>query len=306
MDISIVLGENKISNEDLALKFEGWNFRRFERRVGIKNRYRSEFSSLSLALKAFEKSNITGDSLSLVYTTQTPVYIIPGDAQVFAAKSEGKVGWSAIHQLSNGCTGFVDALILIKELGLENVVIVNTDTYNSIIHPLDRMNQSLFSDCASVVYVGSNVHLGIHSSVNLFSDWMHLTCRKDQNLNESINEYSKGSSTTESHFWMNGPEIYDFATKTVLPHVRTVLERLTVTIDVIILHQANKMMLELFREEFQDQVGDIPINMENGNLVGCSIPSVLNDYKEIYRNKNILLVGFGVGLKISTIHIKYE
>ena len=306
MDISIVLGDNKVSNEDLAQKFEDWNFKRFERRVGIKRRYKSSSSSLDLALNAFSKTNITSKNLTLVYTTQTPTYIIPGDAHVFAEHTSGKVNWNAIYQLSNGCTGFVDSLILIKELGLKDVVVVNTDTYNSIIHPMDRMNQSLFSDCASVVCIDSTVYLGSSSTVNLFHDWMHLTCEREQDSNELINEYAKGSSTSQSYFWMNGPEVYDFATKKVLSHVRLILEQQTSRIDVIILHQANKMMLELFREEFQEEVGDIPINMENGNLVGCTIPFVLNDNKERYRKKNILLVGFGVGLKISTINIRYE
>ena len=114
MDISIVLGENKISNEDLAQKFENWNFKRFERRVGIKRRYKSCSSSLDLALIAFSKTNVTSKKLTLVYTTQTPTYIIPGDAHVFAEHTSGKVNWNAIYQLSNGCTGFVDTLILIN------------------------------------------------------------------------------------------------------------------------------------------------------------------------------------------------
>lgn len=308
MLISINLGENKISNEDLAEDFKDWKFKRFERRVGIKRRFKSDKTSLRLALEAFEqiKDKIKYSNLCLIYTTQTPEYIIPGDAHVFAGITGNDFHWKEIYQLSNGCTGFVDALILIKQMNLNNVVVVNTDTYNSIIHPLDRMNKSLFSDCASVAFVNSRVQIGNYTYINLYSDWMKISCAREQKSDELLTEYAKGSISTESFFWMNGPEIYNFAILKVLPHVQFIVDKAENEIDVIVLHQANKMMLELFKEAFEGLIAEIPILMENGNLVGCTIPNVLKSFEKKYRSKNILIVGFGVGLKISTIEIKYE
>ena len=106
---------------------------------------------------------------------------------------------------------------------------------------------------------------------------------------------------------MNGPEVYNFAINDVLPIVLNRLRNKTsLQPEIIIFHQANKMMLDIFNEKLKNLNIQVPVNINDGNLVGCSIPNVLSENIDTFRKKNILLVGFGVGLKVSLINFYYE
>tara|TARA_B100000989_G_scaffold103280_1_gene75607 strand:- start:2993 stop:3925 length:933 start_codon:yes stop_codon:yes gene_type:complete len=310
MKIEIELGEKKVTNIDLNKKFPNWNFKRFEKRVGIKNRYVTKDTSLDLSLKAFNKISIgknINDIKNIIYTTQTPKYIIPGDGYVFLDKiSDNYLECPNLYQLSNGCSGFVDALGLMQNLNIKsNTLIINSDTYNKIIHGKDRMNKSIFSDCASVAFL-SSYKISDYKTISIPNKWKNISCHREQINNIEI-EYSKGSFNNKSTFWMDGPEVYNFAINDVFTIVQNRLRNNnSIQPEIIIFHQANKMMLDIFKQNLKKRNIYVPIVIDNGNLVGCSIPNVLKENIISFRKKNILLVGFGVGLKVSLINFYYE
>ena len=310
MKIEIELGEKKVTNNDLKKKFPNWNSNRFENRVGIKNRFVTDYTSLDLSVKAYNKisNGLEIDNIrNIIYTTQTPKYIIPGDGYVFLDKIiDNNLNCPNLYQLSNGCSGFVDALGLLQNLNIKsNSLIINSDTYNKIIHDKDRMNKSIFSDCASIVYL-SSFKISDYETISIPNKWKNISCLREQKDNIEF-EYSKGSYNNDSTFWMNGPEVYNFAINDVLPIVLNRLRNKTsLQPEIIIFHQANKMMLDIFNEKLKNLNIQVPVNINDGNLVGCSIPNVLSENIDTFRKKNILLVGFGVGLKVSLINFYYE
>ena len=129
MTISYTLGENRITNDEISHRFPEWNKSRFEKRVGIFQRFRSELSSLNLATKV--EININDINQNLIYVTQTNEFSIPGDAFIFS--NEVGLRTKEVYQISSGCSGFVDALNLAFFFQNEFSTIVCTDTYQSII-----------------------------------------------------------------------------------------------------------------------------------------------------------------------------
>ena len=310
MKIEIELGEKKVTNIALNDEFPDWKFKRFEKRVGVKNRYITEDTSLDLSIRAFNKisnEKEINNIKNIIYTTQTPKYIIPGDGYVFLDKViDNDIECPNLYQLSNGCSGFVDALGLMHNLKIKsNTLIINSDTYNKIIHKKDRMNKSIFSDCASVVFL-SSYKLSDYETISFPNKWKHISCLREQ-INNHEFEYSKGSFNNNSTFWMDGPEVYNFAINDVFNIVKNRLRNNNyMQPEIIIFHQANKMMLDIFKQYFKINKIRVPTFIDNGNLVGCSIPNVLKENIISFRKKKILLVGFGVGLKVSLINFYYE
>ena len=105
---------------------------------------------------------------------------------------------------------------------------------------------------------------------------------------------------------MEGKEVYNFVLNSVLPFILTSLKKQY--IEVLYLHQANRMMLDLMKEEIHKVYPhiNIPIIIEDGNCVSSSIPKVMVDEKKFTSYKSIAMCGFGVGLKASLIILKKQ
>lgn len=284
MNVDYKLGSKRVTNGDLKLRFPDWNNIRFEKRVGIKNRYVSDKSSLQLAselnLEEIEENVV------LIYVTQTNFYSIPADAFVFA--KEKNLDVKDIYQLSSGCSGFVDALKLGLTMSETNsVLIVCSDTYNDIIDQEVLGSNLLFSDCASYVFIPKAKYT--------FTYYTSLYPEKFSKIHR-LNEHG-------NYFTMDGREVYNFVIEDVLKNLRGWILRNRV--DILYLHQANKMMLNHIRKELQNDLPElqIPIMIDDGNTVSSSIPKLIKDSGLNWNNKSIGFCGFGVGLKISYVNL---
>lgn len=317
--IEYVYPEKKISNDDLKTMFPDYDFRNFEKKVGIINRYwvEEKETALDLAVKACEKlfADIDRDSIDFIlYCTQSPEYYLPTTACILQNRL-GLLKNIGAFDFNLGCSGYTYGLSIAKSLisanQAKNVLIVTAETYSKYIHPLDRTNRAIFGDAATATLVSysNDEHLGNFLFGTDGSGYDKLIVKNggskhkyDPEASDKI--YGTNNIYSENHLYMNGPEVFNFTNDVIPNFTRDVLKDNglgIVDVDQFIFHQANSFMLDFMRKK----IGIPKLNFYNnlsdgGNTVSSTIPIALKNYSQCLDNiQTVVLVGFGVGLSWS-------
>ena len=102
---------------------------------------------------------------------------------------------------------------------------------------------------------------------------------------------------------MDGQEVFKFAVRQVPAVIKEVLEKNNLSleeIDWIILHQANRRIVEAVSRYLNVPLEKFPMNMqEYGNTSSASIPILLDEMnrnQRLKKGQKIVLAGFGAGL----------
>jgi 3-oxoacyl-[acyl-carrier-protein] synthase-3 len=158
----------------------------------------------------------------------------------------------------------------------------------------------LFGDGAGAVYVEeSNDGSGVISMVQGSdgSKGMVLYC------NERLNGAKNEDTESDTFVHMDGREVYKFATKQVPACIEEALEKASLKvedIDLFILHQANKRIIESIAKHLKVDIEKFPINLDHvGNMSSAAIPVLLDEINKsgiISKGQKIVLSGFGAGL----------
>jgi len=271
----------------------------------------------SAAMKLFQSGKSHPSEIDfLLYCTQSPDYILPTTACLLQDRLGLSTTCGALD-INLGCSGYVYGLSLAKgliEAGMaKNVLLITADTYSKFIHPKDRSVKLLFGDAAAATLISTNDSLS-ESGIGPFvfgtdgSGAEHLIIPAG-GLREPITQASYdeiedrfGNVRSRSNLYMNGAEIFNFALIQVPKAIDSLLSKDNSTLDqfdYVVLHQANKYMLEALRrklgipkEKFSIQFSDC------GNTVSSTIPiALIRDFREnkIKNKGKVMLVGFGVG-----------
>jgi 3-oxoacyl-[acyl-carrier-protein] synthase III len=324
--IEYYLPEKVLSNDDLAREFPEWNSEKITEKIGVKERHvvSDGETALDLALKASEKLFLSFDRDLvdfILFCTQSPDYFLPTTACMIQEKLKLRTNIGALD-FNLGCSGYIYGLALAKGLIAgkiaSNILLITAETYTKHIHPKDKGNRSIFGDAAAATIVTKtkdehilNFELGTDGSGmnNLIVPNGGLRNKFDLKEKDIVigNEFVRNNN----YLFMNGPEILNFSISRIpkLVFNTLLLNELNLdTIDYVIFHQANKLILDYLRKKIQIPVNKFYQNMEEtGNTVSASIPIAL---KECIENKivksgnKILLVGFGVGYSFGAVVIK--
>ncbi|WP_028296166.1 ketoacyl-ACP synthase III [Olivibacter sitiensis] len=310
--------KNTLTNQDLKELYPGYDFQRFEEKVGIKTRYIADEyeTALDLAYQAslslFER--IDKDRIDFIlYCTQSPEYIIPSTACLLQKRLDfgSHVG---AFDFNLGCSGFVYGISMAKAFinsgQAKNVLLVTTDTYSKYVHPHDRSSRSIFGDGAAATLVTSSEVEQIFTFKFGTDGEGHdkLIIRNgatrhkyDQNAEE--HHYGRGNVYTDNNLYMNGPEVFRFTSSVIPPFVEKVLAENNMRkkdIDQYVFHQANAYMLNQMRRTLGIDASKFYIDLANGgNTVSSTIPIALKNYSDNCMHKQqetVLICGFGVGL----------
>lgn len=316
--IEFYLPENKISNEDLLKQFPDYDFSKFEKKVGIKNRYwvSENETALDLAEKACHKlfKRIEKTEVDyVIYCTQSPEYLLPTTACIL----QERLGLSkniGAFDYNLGCSGYVYGVSLAKALiesgQSEHVLLVTAETYSKYLHPGDKSNRAIFGDGASATLISKDTANGLGNF--LFgtdgSGAEKLIIKNGANrfaydVDASLQTYGTDNQYTDNHLYMNGPEIFNFTAENIPDFTHKVLSKNNLEIDVVdyfVFHQANAFMLDFLRKRVKVEKEKFYINLEDGgNTVSNTIPIALKRLAEgkVRDSKaKIVIVGFGVGL----------
>jgi len=319
-NIEFITPSIKLTNDDLKNVFKDYNFKRFETRVGIRQRFvaAKNETTLSLAEKAcnklLEKSNLERNQIDyLILCTQSPEYKLPTTACIL----QDRLGLNkdiGAFDFNLGCSGYVYGLSIAKGLitaGIaKNILFITSETYSKYINVKDKSNRTIFGDAASASIITKDKGICQIGDFELGSDgsgFDNLIVRssgvkgsKINNEQEKSDEF--GNIHSDTDLYMNGPEIFNFTASNVPNLIHSYLSKVNLNleeIDLFVFHQANKFMLNYLRKKAKIPEEKFILEIENsGNTVSSTIPIALCNILEknkVSSGSKVLLAGFGVG-----------
>jgi len=316
--ISYYLPENTLSNEDLIKQFPEWTVEKVANKIGVSSRHiaSADETSTDLAFNAanelFNKYSINSSEIDFILLcTQSPDYFLPTSACILQNKLGIPTHAGAID-FNLGCSGFVYGLAIAKGLVLggiaKNVLLITSETYSKYIHPLDKVNRTIFGDAAAATLV-SNYGFAELRDFCLGTDGegadnliVKSGCARNKNSLNNLSYDESGNPISSDYLYMNGSEIFNFTLEMVpkLVDETLLLNKLNKSdVNMFVFHQANKYMLNFLRKKIQIPEEKFYVNMDKiGNTVSSTIPiALINAIEEglINVNSKVLLAGFGVG-----------
>jgi 3-oxoacyl-[acyl-carrier-protein] synthase III len=302
--------ERVLTNDELAKMVDTsdeWIVERTgirERRVAGSNEALSDLC-LPAAREALEQAGVRAEELDLIIVaTVTPDMFFPSTGAIIADELGAKD--AAAYDLSAGCTGFMYALAQAHGMvsaGLsDRALVVGGDVLSKIVNWADRSTCVLFGDGAGAVVIepvqdegffgfelGADGSGGVHLHMPAGGSRLPATA-------ETV--------AAEQHFaFMNGREVFKFATRVLVSSAEKLLEECDMSIDqvdVYVPHQANVRIIDHASKKLGVREDRVVVNVERyGNTSSGSIPLALADAVadgRLERGKLLLMTGMGAGL----------
>lgn len=217
-------------------------------------------NTLTLALKCFKNLKLNKSDIlkikNLIFVTETPVKLFPGNGYLFASKISLNNDINIID-INSGCTGFVDALKIAS--GFEGkTLIVCSETYSKHMRKFNRSVSTLFSDACSIFIYDKKI-FQIRNYISGFKK----------------NSYNDLFCDVNSSLEMRGANVYNFTTSEIIPVLKNFLKKQKLNICKFYIHQASNLVINHFREAFSSI--EIPSNIKKiGNTVSSTIPILLH------------------------------
>lgn len=288
-------------------------------RTGIRQRHISEGENTSdLAIQVgqnlLEKSGYQADQIDLIIVaTMSPDAYTPATAAIV----QGELGATkaVAFDLSAACSGFMYAMMVAKQIlqmpTINRAMVIGAEALSKIIDWHDRTTAVLFGDGAGGVLLETD---STASSLILGQDWQTFGDQHDA-LSAgytSVAHQFPGPVTDLKPFYMDGHGVYRFATHQVPKSITVAADQAGIAVDQIdhfILHQANARIIKSVAKRLHVPLEKFPINInEYGNTSAASEPILLSeciDQGIVKRGDIIALSGFGGGLTVGTMIIKY-
>lgn len=305
-----------VTNDDLAQLVDTsdeW----IRERTGIGGRHISTGETVvSLAAEACEKAlESAGRNASemdlLLVATCTPEMGIPCAA--CQVQSQLGAARAVAFDLNAACAGFLFALntaYAYIEAGIyENALVVGSEVLSKIIDWTDRGTCVLFGDGAGAVLVERSEQSGILGFVQ-HSDGTKgevLACDSRQLKNPYVS-----MPLNDPFVKMDGREVFAFAVRQVPASIKEVLEQLQLApddVDLYVLHQANRRILEGIAKRLSVDMGKFPMNLDRvGNMSSAAIPVLLDELNregQLREGMTLVLSGFGAGLTYGACVLKW-
>jgi 3-oxoacyl-[acyl-carrier-protein] synthase-3 len=323
--ISYYLPASVLDNQKLNEDFPEWSVDKISSKTGIYERHISdenEFTSdmaVSVAEKLFSEHGISRDDIDFILLcTQSPDYFLPTTACLVQNRLNIPTTAGSLD-FNLGCSGYVYGLAIAKGLIFsniaKNVLLITSEAYSKFIHPKDKSNRTIFGDGASATLVSTegfaeilDFELGTDGSgaKNLIvkNGAIRHPDLSGVDISDDFNNIKN-----DNHLFMNGSEIFSFTSDSIPSLVTKTLEKNKIElegIDLFVLHQANKFILDHLRKKIKIPEDKFYIFLKNcGNTVSSTIPIALCEAKKENRlSGNILLCGFGVGYSWGSCIIK--
>lgn len=300
---SIYLPLNKIDNDYFSSLYENWDSERVYNQTGIKSRYYagSQETSGSMGANALEKlikeCNIDKNSIDfIICVTETPDNMLPATAYKIH-QITGLPDKCGAYDINHGCAGFtyglMNAYSMINSGIASNVVLITTDTLSHYLDIDERGTTTLVGDAASAFFIDKNVCKNI----------MKFTYGTDSSgYDKLIIKHKDDDINQKKYLYMDGMDVFYFAINNVPNIIEHLIKTNNLTmdeIDMIILHQANKTILEYIKKRLKIEDKKFYISLEDtGNTSGSTIPIAINNLVkngQLKDNMNVLILGFGVG-----------
>lgn len=230
----------------------------------------------------------------IVLCTQNPDYNgLPHNSALIQSEIGAKSN-VACFDVGLGCSGYVYSLSIIQSFmqanSMKKGLLFTCDPYSKIIDENDKNTAPLFGDAASVTLLTDEPKYRIEKTL------FHTNGANFESI------YNNNGT-----FFMNGRSVFNFVMKEVPKQIQCLRENIKLSdeeIDLYILHQGSKFMIEKVGSKITENIDKIPFDIVNtGNTVSSSIPLILEKYIDNGLN-NIVTCGFGVGLSCASSFLK--
>lgn len=321
--IATHLPDHVLSNEELAERFPAWSPEKILDKTGILERRVAAEGETALDLGAAAAAKLLDAGASapdavdfLIFCSQAGDYILPTSACVLQQRLGLPTSVGALD-INLGCSGFVYGLSLAAGLiasgAARTVLLVTADTYSKYIHPKDKSVRTLFGDGAAATLIVADPDGSGHIGPFVFgtdgrgadrliveAGGFRLPAGPDTCVEQ---EDRSGNVRTRGHLFMDGAAVMSFTLREVPRAYRDLLAKTGTKpedFDHVVLHQANKFMLDSLQKKLDVPDERLPRRYEDiGNTVSSTIPFVLASLLEQGRltgGARVMLIGFGVGL----------
>jgi 3-oxoacyl-[acyl-carrier-protein] synthase III len=328
--IASALPTTEVSNADLERESPTWKMDSVTLRSGVSKRHIANADQTAFdlgkeaCLKLVQGGHEFKDINVVIFCTQSPDYLMPGNAHLLHAHFEMPDS-VMVFDINLACSGFVYGLAMANSFiqsGLaKKVLLVTADTYSKYINKKDRSARALFGDAAAATLISAAPADGF-ASFELASHGKEFRkfyvpaggMRKPKDQNSCLETTdTNGNVKSEENVHMNGLGVWSFINSAVPKQVNQHLTKNKLelrSVDWFIFHQASKMTLDSLIKTLDIAPDKTHSNLADvGNTVSASIPLCLADAikKQKFRTGDrILLSGFGVGLSYATTSFKYD
>lgn len=320
--IATYLPDTRLDNAMLADVFETWTADKILEKTGIRERRIAAPDETALDLGAaaaerlFAEHGVARDGVDFViFCSQAPDYILPTSACILQNRLGLPRSVGALD-INLGCSGFVYGLSIAAGLiaagSAVSVMLVTADTYSKFIHPKDRSVRTLFGDGAAATLIvaddaGASVGPFVfgtdgRGAKSLIVEAGGARLPRSEETGAAA-EDAFGNIRSRDNLYMDGSAVLNFTLREVPRTWAALKERAGITdeaVDHVILHQANRFMLDALTKKLGLPREKVPYMFEAiGNTVSSTIPFVLQDLMvrdAIGKGSRIGLLGFGVGL----------
>lgn len=285
--------EEILSNQDLEKIVETtdeWITSRTgikERRI-VNGKNTSDLAAIA-AQNAIEKANYDKDKIDLIIVATFTAEI---RSPSMACRVQAKLGLDnpgmLAFDINAACTGFIYALNIAEKMlnngSYRSALVIGAEVISRVTDYKDRNTCVLFGDGAGAVILEKD-----ETKEVVFS----LQTKSDEDLILYVDEYVT----------MDGPKVYQFASRVIKSSVNDVLEYGNIDksqIRKIIPHQANIRIIQSASKALNMPMESFYVNIHKyGNTSAASIPIALDemlDKETMKSGDKVVLVGFGAGL----------
>lgn len=283
-----------------------------ERRIAAPTESTSDMAAVA-ALRAMEDARVLPGEIDLILVaTSTPDHPLPATAAIVQHQI-GAVN-AAGFDLNAVCSGFIYGLTVadgyIRAGMARTVLLIGADTYSRILDWQDRSATPFFGDGAGAVVLratddgtGILAHdLGMDGAgaQTIMVPAGGARCPVTESVLEQRQHY----------FRMDGPAVFEFATRTWPASVRRVLRRAELEladVDLVVPHQANVRILAQGAQSLGLPMERVQVTLDRyGNTASASIPMALDAavrQGKVAEGDHVVMVGFGGGLAWGSVAV---
>lgn len=274
-----------------------------------------------------EAEVFAGEIDAIIVSTTTADYSYPSTACLVNNYINAKN--AMCFDISAACEGFVFALDIadayIKSGKAKNILVASGDVLHRITDYYDRKNCILFGDGAGAAVI-SALELPDKEERGVLSVYTACECDgqkpyfifqpayKPAFLFDEKTKQFKGNAEKlhNSYIYQNGREVLQFVSRILPVALDEVLKRSGKNISdlkYIILHQANKRIIDYVIEKYDIDPAKVPMTIEKyGNTSSSTLPVLLHELKKenkLKRGDLIAIAGFGSGLGYGAAVIRW-
>ena len=227
----------------------------------------------------------------------------------------------------HGCPAWVVALAGVASMvsagKIKRVILLDGDTVSKGQYALDRESRPLFGDAAIAMALEYHEDApSIYFNFGTKSDdgmaialtqggYRHPFTMETLKTKLDLLEGVTAPGTGSDH--MDSMDVFSFAITKVPKAIKKLCSEFEISIDDIdklVLHQANKMIVEAIAKRLKAPLEKVPMSLKNyGNTTSASIPlTMVSECADDYRNKKqkTLVCGFGTGLAWGAVYFETD